>query len=259
MEETVFKRRRLREVINDEDTINILTKQSIKKNINCLEIGMGLGSIAEYMEKYADKNGIVDAIDMKIENVEYVKSKVSGKNINTYCMDIKDIVKLNRKYDLIHARFVFEHIKERKDVLLLLKENMNENGLLIVEDAVYDDIEYNGTESFKKLMYEYVEYIKSTSCNTSYLWGKEMYVVVQECNFSHIKTYDYIRVFRGGGLEAEYWQSCFEELKDELVKRGVSASLMSDVNKELEDSNLIFSGPAIFSVVCLKSYLKDDI
>lgn len=79
MEEVVFKRRRLREVINDEDTINILTKQSIKKNINCLEIGMGLGSIAEYMEKYVDKNGIVDAIDMKIENVEYVKSKVSGK------------------------------------------------------------------------------------------------------------------------------------------------------------------------------------
>jgi hypothetical protein len=129
---------------------------------------------------------------------------------------------------------------------------MNENGLLIVEDAVYDDIEYNGTGNFKKLMYEYAEYIKSTSCNTSYLWGKEMYSVAQECDFRHIKTYDYIRVFRGGGFEAEYWQNCFEELRDKLVKRGVSSSLVSDVNKELEDSNLIFSGPAIFSIVCQK-------
>jgi len=31
MEKIIFKRRRLREVINDQDTINILNKQSIKK------------------------------------------------------------------------------------------------------------------------------------------------------------------------------------------------------------------------------------
>lgn len=245
-------RRSLREKINDEDTINILNKLDIKNNINCLEIGMGLGSIANYMTKYVGHDGIVDAIDLKIENVEYVKRHVIDNRQAIHCLDIKDITKLNKKYDLVHARFVFEHIKERESTLKIIRDQMNEGGNLIIEDAVYDNIEYNGSLEFKEIIKEYVQCIKHKFEDTSYLWGKNMHIIVEQAGFKNVNSFGNIRVFRGGTIEADYWMNCFKEFQDDLTQNGVTVETLDKVYSELNNVENIFSGPAIFTVVCKK-------
>lgn len=248
----VIQRRKLREKINDKNTIDIFSKINIKKNINCLEIGMGLGSIANYMTRYTGDKGIVIAIDLKSENIDYVMKHINNDKLKVYCLDVQNISSLNKKYDLVHARFVFEHIKDKEYILKILYSQMNEQAILVLEDAVYKNIKFNGSIEFKKVMRKYVHCIECISKNTDYSWGRKMKDILNKIKFNDIQVFENIRMFRGDTIEAKYWINCFYEIENDLIQNGITTEILNKTYEDLKNPKNIFSGPAIFSVVCRK-------
>lgn len=112
-----WKDEKMRQEINDDFSEMIIKKFDLKDTSKCLEIGVGLGSIAYFLADHC-KNGIIDVIELKKENVdEILKNK--RENMNVKQIAIQDEYFKNKKYDFIHARFVLNILINLKVLLTI--------------------------------------------------------------------------------------------------------------------------------------------
>lgn len=238
----ILKRRELRQNINDDFTKIFIEKFKLKENANCLEIGAGLGSIAYFLADLC-KNGNVDVIDIKEENVKEIL-KHKRNNMNVKQIAIQDSFFNNRKYDFIHARFVFEHIDKPKDVVSnIIKNNLRNNGILFLEDAVYENVNLLGDPIYKKVMEAYINVIKSDGSN--YYWGMEMNKCFIDNGLKDVNSLGIVRVLNGGSEETKFWKASIIENYQKIKSQGILSDEIDETIKNLSDINKWFSGPII--------------
>ena len=99
----------------------------IKKNLQILEIGCGTGGLTKNLVEY----GNVTAFDISSDAVEYCKN--AGLK-NVFVMDIKDFdpKDYKRKFDLVLALDVLEHIQDDIDAMKKIKQVLKKDGLFFV-------------------------------------------------------------------------------------------------------------------------------
>jgi len=116
-----FKARR--EILNYQ-----IKKYSKKKNMSILDFGSGSGTNINMLSEY----GKVDVYEKDKETSNFLKKKYKQKRISVLkkCFSKK-------KYDLILAADVIEHIKKDKKVINQLNKILKKNGLLIVTVPAY--------------------------------------------------------------------------------------------------------------------------
>ena len=100
---------------------DVLTQQ--KKDFNILEIGPDNGSFQKLISEYIDKSKL-----SVIEPNKRMHSKLK-KNCNFIYSDIKKLPK-NKKFDLIIAIHVFDHVPNFVDFLKILRSKLKSNGLI---------------------------------------------------------------------------------------------------------------------------------
>lgn len=246
IDELIMERRKIRQDINDRYTKMFIREMNIKKEANCLEIGAGLGSIAEFISETLGEKGHIDAIDIKEENVKELR-KIKRRNMSIYKLDIHDPFFDNKKYDFIHARFVFEHIPDARITLNnIIKNNLKENGYIFIEDAVYNDINYTGSETFKKVMRVLADLTQKG--NTDYSWGRFIKEVFEENNLKDISATGITRSIYGNTEEANFWKRSILENSTKIKKEGVSDKDIEKAINDLNNHKELFSGPMIMSV-----------
>ena len=246
MDELIFKRRRMREIINDDATKQIISSLQLPSNSKGLELGAGIGSIAAYLSVLFP-NGQVHAVDLNQQNIDEINSRyIYQTNLKAYFGDVHSLNIKKEKYDLIHARFLFEHIVDWKDVVIqLCKNNLNPGGVVFFEDAVYSErIGYIGSEIYNHVM---TIYSKSVS------EGKEKWncalqtaKVFNQCGLIDIHSVSNMQIFLGKTITSEYFKNCFIENAKKLNKLGVSEDELESVIQELDKENKCFSGPFVF-------------
>ena len=79
---------------------------------NILDIGCGKGRFTHLLKK---RNNHITGIDISATAIS--KAKASYPDIEFHCMDIRNILQLNNKFDLIIAMGVFAYIKEWRRIL----------------------------------------------------------------------------------------------------------------------------------------------
>ncbi len=113
---------------NPLSTTHVKIIDLVGKNSQVLELGCSTG----YLTKELKKNGCIidvvelDADDLKVAST-YARSAYHG-NLD----DDKFLVSLNKKYDVIIASDVLEHLKNPENVLKKLKKNLKESGRIII-------------------------------------------------------------------------------------------------------------------------------
>lgn len=123
-----FERLRLIEAARDPETIKRLEATGVGRGWRCLEIGPGAGSILHWL---ADRAGSarVTALDLNPRfakawpDVTIVRGDVSGT-------DLPETL-----FDLIHARYVFLHVRDWRKALSRTAALLAPGGFLVVEDA----------------------------------------------------------------------------------------------------------------------------
>ncbi|MDP1728725.1 MAG: class I SAM-dependent methyltransferase [archaeon] len=95
----------------------------VDKNKKVLDIGCASGYLASFLK---EKGCVVDGVDTDEELI-----KIAKKYCNAYILDIsKDNVV--GKYDIIILGDILEHLENPDKVLLSLKENLNDDGYIII-------------------------------------------------------------------------------------------------------------------------------
>ena len=119
-----FKARR--EILNYQ-----IKKYSKKKNMSILDFGSGSGTNINMLSEY----GKVDVYEKDKETSNFLKKKYKQKRISVLkkCFSKK-------KYDLILAADVIEHIKNDKKIINNLNKILKKNGLIIVTVPAYQSL-----------------------------------------------------------------------------------------------------------------------
>ncbi|HET9771438.1 MAG TPA: methyltransferase [Acidimicrobiia bacterium] len=127
------ERRRLAllEQIYDGGTRHLLSRLPLPADAHCLEVGAGAGSIALWLCDQVGEGGRVVGTDL---DVEFLSERAAGTKLEVRRHDVvtEDLEK--EAFDLVHARLVLEHIRERDDVLPRLVAALRPGGWLLLED-----------------------------------------------------------------------------------------------------------------------------
>jgi 2-polyprenyl-3-methyl-5-hydroxy-6-metoxy-1,4-benzoquinol methylase len=131
--------------IDDERRFNFLKDKIVNKKI--LDFGCGNGN---FLIKSKKITSISEGIEIEKKNYSYFKKN----NLKVYD-SIKAASKNNNKFDLVTAFHVFEHLSNPLEILIELKNLIQDNGEIIIEVPNSDDslISLHDLKAFKKFTF----------------------------------------------------------------------------------------------------------
>jgi 2-polyprenyl-3-methyl-5-hydroxy-6-metoxy-1,4-benzoquinol methylase len=122
--------RRLRavEAYSDPASRGVL-RELVEPGSVCWEVGAGAGSIAAWLSDVVGPDGHVLATDIDIRRLH------ACSNLTVQHHDVVQDELPEGEFDLIHGRFLLEHLPEPESVLSRLSSLLCRDGWLMVEDA----------------------------------------------------------------------------------------------------------------------------
>lgn len=165
-------------------TIKNLSKKHKIKNI--CEIGCGVGILSSKLGK---NNFVVDAFDLDKYAISLAKKYSKNKNVNFFSKDVLRL-KTNKKYDLVLAVEVLEHIKNDAKAISNIAGILKTNGFLLITVPVNEKYRtefdnrsghvkrYNEVDLIKKLKKSNFNILKTKYFNFPLLWLWYFYVYI---------------------------------------------------------------------------------
>lgn len=112
--------------VSDPGTFALLERLGLDASWRCLEVGAGGGTVAAWM---AERAGHVTATDLDVRYVAGLESP----GLTVLRHDVTSDPLPEEGFDLVHSRFVLEHLREREDVLDRMVSWLAPGGWLVVE------------------------------------------------------------------------------------------------------------------------------
>ena len=125
------ERLRLGEALWDPGTRTRLARTGLTAGWHCLEVGAGHGSVAAWMAERAGAAGIVEAVDLRTDRLEWLTEH--GVRVRRHDVTTDEFPRA--VYDLIHARLVVQHVLDRPAVVRRLCRALKPGGHLVLEDT----------------------------------------------------------------------------------------------------------------------------
>lgn len=129
-EDELTRLRKLEE-LNDPATIAHLEGVGVGPGWRCLEIGGGAGSITRWLCDRAGAEGRVVATDLDVRFLE----GIDAPNLEVRRHDILEDDLETGAYDLVHSRFLLEHLPGYRDALARMVDALAPGGWIVVEDV----------------------------------------------------------------------------------------------------------------------------
>lgn len=127
------ERRRLQslERLNDPATVAHFEAVGVGPGWRCLEIGGGGGSIARWLCERVAPGGTVVATDLDVRFLE----EIDAPNLEVRRHDVVEDELEAEAYDLVHSRFLLEHLPRYRDALARMIDAVAPGGWIVVEDV----------------------------------------------------------------------------------------------------------------------------
>lgn len=123
------QRLRALEVSFDPASRGVLRELGVGPGWDCWEVGAGHGSIARWLSGMVGPDGRVLATDLDTRFLE------NGPNLEVRRHDVVEDDLPGDGFDLIHSRFLLEHLDDPGSVVSRLVTALRPGGWLVVEDA----------------------------------------------------------------------------------------------------------------------------
>jgi len=246
-DEVELNRLRLLERIVDPTTTYHLKKIGISESSNCLEVGAGAGSIAEWLSKYVGPKGRVVATDTDMRFLQ----GISAPNLEVRQHDITKDELEEGYYDLVHCRYVLEHLTEPEKALKRMAEAVRHGGWLLIEGADYGpwlsaDANDPTATSFTMICRSVIDFLKKRGIADPF-FGRRVPELMEQIEFVDVVHDGWTRMYRGGEHAMSLWSTTFQAAARPMIATGLLSQEQHD-NVVLRfmnpDFNLI--GPIMF-------------
>ena len=199
----------------------ILEFSKKKKNFNWLDCGCGNGEFLLSVKKKGIKGF---GFDLNEKDINLAKSK----RLNVLRSDIHDffghINKIDIKFDVVSATGYFDVVNNPDEELKLVNENMNKNGLLMIDVPNYDSVTHDMIRLFPN---ESIRHLSAAQRSSFTL--KSLFYILKKNGFQPIFRWVY-------GLDL-YMIMNYLSLKNKEVE---NSTVMSILVKRYNDFQKIF-------------------
>ncbi|MDQ3982144.1 MAG: methyltransferase domain-containing protein [Actinomycetota bacterium] len=119
------------ERLNDPATIGHFEGVGVAPGWRCLEIGGGGGSIARWLCERVGPEGRVVVTDLDVRFLE----EIDAPNLEVRRHDVLEDELEREAFDLVHARFLLEHLPRYEEALARMVDALAAGGWIVVEDV----------------------------------------------------------------------------------------------------------------------------
>ncbi|MGD1803897.1 class I SAM-dependent methyltransferase [Dapis sp. BLCC M126] len=118
------------EQIFDPKTRQRILTTGITNKWQCLEVGAGAGSIAQWLATIVGESGKVVAVDIDTRFLANVQSS----NLEVLQADVRHLALENQSFDLIHVRYLLIHILDFEVALSKMLDLLKPGGWIVIEE-----------------------------------------------------------------------------------------------------------------------------
>lgn len=235
-------RRRRREEHSDPRSITFLSGLGIPTDATCLEVGAGLGSLARWMATGLAPRGLVDATEVRPELVQSI-SEAAPPNLKVIRHNIVTDPPPGQSYDLIHARFVLEHLPSRDQVLRSLAPMLSRGGWLVIEDALITMAILDGPGPYLEAMTSFARH--RASLGSDYTWARDLPSHFGQLRLGNVRAQRVADIFESGSDLGAFWAAVLQQEPGPANAAHDAVSLACEAAALLCAGSEWFSGPHI--------------
>ncbi len=232
------------EELLDPGTIRVLDRLELAAKSSCLEIGAGGGSIARWL---AARFGHVVATDIDTSGFE----AGSHRNLEIKTHDIVGDPLDEATFDLIHARLVLEHLKDREHVVHKLTRALRPGGWLMLESVDYISaipISTFGANEHERTQAVRLQVFGETGLDQSL--GRRLPQLLRRAGLQNVGNEGRVWVMEGGSPGARWFKLSLAHLRPRLIGPGLLTE--HEVDRMLE----VFDDPrwSAFSPIIMAAW-----
>jgi SAM-dependent methyltransferase len=210
--------RRLRVLgeLTDPDTIDHLRRLGIGVGWRCLEVGAGSGSTLPWLCAAVGERGGVVATDLDTRFL----SDPRAPNLRVVQHDIAAGPPPGVPFDLIHCRFVLEHVPTRDEVLPRLASYLAPGGWLLVE-AAYAGADLTATEALARLHRALLLRVLPDLIGVDLTWARRLPRPLRDAGLADVDALVVGRPLRGASPGAGVLRQTAERVRGPLLRSGL--------------------------------------
>ena len=221
----------------DPGTTRHLDALGVAPGWQCLEVGAGGGSIADWLSQRVGPSGRVLATDLDTRFVE----ALDRPNLEVRRHDIVTDELEEGAFDLVHTRFLLIHLPERDRVLRKLAAALKPGGWLLVEepDFISGVADPNsGAEAaalFDKLFAAHLRVQEARGIDTGY--GRRLLSSLDAAGLSDVEAEGRVSILRfGAGSTGQVLgRLTFMQLRQPMIEAGLATQPEFDALMALLD------------------------
>jgi SAM-dependent methyltransferase len=223
---------------------------------SCLEVAAGGGSIAEWLAAEVGSDGQVVATDTKPDLIPLrPRLSVLRHDITTGTP--------GRGYDLVHARLLLNHLRQRRQVLHHLADALRPGGVLVTEDFwpmpagdfVVCAPSPDDAAVLRRYHLAHLQVLEDHGNDRS--WSRQALIAFMEEGLVDVRTTVSGGSWRGGGPGCQLLIAGIGQLQDELVRAGLTLADLDHVRVLLNDPTLVLHGHLLYSTSGQRPYTTD--
>ncbi|SNQ47429.1 Methyltransferase type 11 [Frankia canadensis] len=222
----------------DPTTIRILEERGVAAGWRCLEVGAGSGSIARWLADLVGADGHVVATDVDTGHL----SDLPAAHLTVLRHDItRDPAPDAAPFDLIHARFVLEHLPEREEALDRLVTWLRPGGVIVIESIAGFPLDSSPHPPFAQAM-RAVDEVLARSIGTDSTWARQFPAPLAGRHLVEVGTAVHLPPTGAANASALCWTLTLTRLRARIRELDLASD---DV---LDDALALLADPAFFDL-----------
>lgn len=198
--------------VADATTRRILRDLEPRPDWDCLEVGAGAGTVAAWLAGQVP-DGSVLATDVDTRWLH----AIDAPNLRVAEHDIVRDPLPESAFDLVHARFVLEHLPERDTVLAKLCRALRPGGLLMIESIASFPIASGGTPAFTDAMHA-IESTLAATIGTDATWPRTFPTPLLTHGLTDVSASVHIPATGGRNASARCWSHTLTQLRPRILE-----------------------------------------
>jgi SAM-dependent methyltransferase len=204
----------------DPGTIRHLTALGITAGWRCLEVGGGGGSIARWLSEQVGPTGNVMATDLDTRFL----AALDEPNLGVRQHDITRDPLPERAFDLVHARFVLEHLANRAAALRSMAAALAGGGWLLLEETdsaswlPVPEASAAAAALFTRWTQAFITLCQSTGVDP--YSGRRGVGDLRALGLREVDAEGRVYIVRGGSPPAEVWRLTAEQVCPRITASG---------------------------------------
>ena len=235
----------------DPETISVLERIGISPGWRCLEVGGGGGSIARWLADKVGPEGSVVATDLNTRFLD----ELDVPNLEVRQHDVVNDDLETGTYDLVHSRFLLEHLPERDAVLDKMIAAARPGGWIAMEDvdfqsAISADPQQMTVyppelaEAVGKMRAGIVAGMRANGIDPEY--GRRLPIELEKRGLVGVEARGVIRSMRGGSPQTKIGRLGLAQMKERFISQGVlTEDDFEKADRALSDPTTISTAPML--------------